>query len=408
MRWRIRNRLETIKLKILMVLTYYRPHWTGLTNNARWLAEGLAGRGHEVTVLTSQHEPDLPLEETLSGVRVIRLPVLKRVSRGVLMPSFPTRLWQLMREADVVQMHTPLLEAPLVALYGRLIHRPVIFTHHGDLVMPPGLFNRAVEAAVTRLMTLGLAQSTWITALNKDYAQNSPFLQPFSHKLSCIYPPVGIPHPDLEAAAQWRAELGLSQRPVIGFAGRWVEEKGFDYLLQAIPAVLQALPDAHFLYAGETQVVYEDFFAQCQPLLAAVQPHVSMLGLIKDRQKLANFYQLCDVFVLPSRTDCFPDVQLEAMMCGTPVVASDIPGGREPVMVTGMGCLAPSGQPDELARRIVEVWRDRQRYVRPRKDLEAIFNETVSLNQYELLMERLVWCPDELPQIIMPRRRESE
>ncbi|TEU08071.1 MAG: glycosyltransferase [Anaerolineales bacterium] len=46
---------------------------------------------------------------------------------------------------------------------------------------------------------------------------------------------------------------------------------------------------------------------------------------------------MCDVFALPSRTDCFPSVQIEAMMCGTPVVATNILGAREVVRVTGMG-----------------------------------------------------------------------
>ncbi len=67
-----------------------------------------------------------------------------------------------------------------------------------------------------------------------------------------------------------------------------------------------------------------------------------MLGLIVERQELADFYAMCDVFALPSRTNCFPSVQIEAMMCGTPVVATNIPGAREVVRVTGMG--RPWGQ----------------------------------------------------------------
>src|SRR5512135_1274710 len=113
-------------MRILMVLTYYHPHWTGLTAYAKRLAEGLARRGHAVTVLTSRHEASLPEEEFLEGVRVVRVPVLKRrISRGVLMPTFPAALWREMKRADVVQIHTPLLEAPLITFFGKLRHEPV-------------------------------------------------------------------------------------------------------------------------------------------------------------------------------------------------------------------------------------------------------------------------------------------
>ena len=81
-------------MKVLMVLTYYHPHWTGLTAYAKRLAEGLVRRGHAVTVLTSRHLPSLPQEEFLEGVRVVRLPVAGRISRGVVMPSFPAALWR--------------------------------------------------------------------------------------------------------------------------------------------------------------------------------------------------------------------------------------------------------------------------------------------------------------------------
>jgi len=189
-------------MRILMVLTYYHPHWTGLTAYARRLAEGLADRGHSVTVLTSRHRADLPREETIRGVRVVRLPIVARLSRGVVMPSFPARLWKEMRDADVVQLPSPILEAPLIALYGKLLGRAVVFTHHGDLVMPAGLFNRIVERTVTALMVRALAMSTRITVHSCDYARHSRFLSPFSNKLDCVYPPAALPAPDRAAIAR--------------------------------------------------------------------------------------------------------------------------------------------------------------------------------------------------------------
>src|SRR5512136_666240 len=80
---------EAFVVKILVILTYYYPHWTGLTAYARRLAEGLARRGHKITVLTAQYWDTLPAEEMHNGVRIVRLKPVFRLSRGMVMPSFP-------------------------------------------------------------------------------------------------------------------------------------------------------------------------------------------------------------------------------------------------------------------------------------------------------------------------------
>ena len=90
-------------MKILVTLTFYHPHWTGLTAYAKRLAEGLVARGHEVTVLTSQHSADLPLEEWIGGVHVVRLPFVARVSRTVIMPGFPATAARLIAAHDLVR-----------------------------------------------------------------------------------------------------------------------------------------------------------------------------------------------------------------------------------------------------------------------------------------------------------------
>ena len=61
-------------MKILFILTYYRPHVSGLTIYVERLAKALAEHGHTVTVLTSHYTQDLPNEEQMDGVRVVRVP----------------------------------------------------------------------------------------------------------------------------------------------------------------------------------------------------------------------------------------------------------------------------------------------------------------------------------------------
>jgi glycosyltransferase involved in cell wall biosynthesis/ubiquinone/menaquinone biosynthesis C-methylase UbiE len=376
-------------MKILLTLTFYHPHWTGLTAYAKRIAEGLVARGHTVTVLTSQHSAELPREELINGVRVLRLPYAAQVSRGVLMPGFPITVARLIAEHDIVQMHTPMLETMLVAGLARALSTPSLITHHGDLVMPAGLFNSVVQKSMASTMTAGLHLASCVVVHSADYGRHSAFLAPISHKLDAIYPPVELPVPQPEVVTAWRSELGLDGKKLIGFAGRFVEEKGFDLLLRAVPLVRQRIPEAHFLFAGETQVVYEPFFERWRHLIEQ-QDAITMLGLIRDSQKLANFYALCNLFALPSRTDCFPSVQIEALLSGTPLVTADIPGAREVIQITGLGRLVEPRNPAALANGIVELLRDPAQYQPTPERVRAVFNSQRSLDEYEALMERLV------------------
>jgi glycosyltransferase involved in cell wall biosynthesis len=375
-------------MKILSILTYYYPHWTGLTAYAKRLAEGLVERGHQVTVLTARHEAALPREEEHNGVRIVRLPALMRFSRGMLLPTFPFAAYRLMRSHDVVQIHTPLMESLLVALLARLAGRRVLFTHHGDLVMPAGPWNQFIERLGTWTMTQAERMSARISVHSEDYARNSSFMSPFLDKIAFIYPPIVIPEPDEEAITSWREELGVGGNPLIGFAGRFVEEKGFDYLFRAIPRVLESWPDAKFLYAGDFPV-YEDFYGRCKDLLNGYEEHVEFLGLIRDRQRLANFYGMCDVFVLASRSDCFPSTQIESMHCGTPSVCTDIPGAREAVKASGMGIIVAARDPEALAEGIVRMLDDSGPYTKSREEVANVFSLERTVTQYEALLAEL-------------------
>jgi glycosyltransferase involved in cell wall biosynthesis/SAM-dependent methyltransferase len=384
-------------MKLLVILSYYHPHWTGLTAHAQRVAEGMAARGHRVTVLTLRHEPTLPEEETVNGVRVVRVKPIARLSRGMIAPTFPAAAVRLIAAHDVVQIHTPLLESLLVALLCRRARRPLVLTHHGDLVLPAGAANRIIEHVVSAFMSQAGRLADRVTAYSRDYAEQSDFLAPFYPKLSYIYPPVELPQPDRDAAARWRCELGLESRRLVGFAGRFVEEKGFDYLLRAIPHLVAAEPAAHLVYAGDHHVVYERFYDRCRPLLDAHADRVSFVGLVRDRGRMASFYAMCDAFALPSRTDCLGLVQIEAMLCGTPVVAPDIPGAREPVRLTGMGRLVAARDPAALAGGLIAVLRDPARYRYSPQEIRAHFSIERTLDEYDRLFTGCLSRASEVP-----------
>ncbi|HSJ58185.1 MAG TPA: glycosyltransferase family 4 protein [Anaerolineae bacterium] len=389
-------------MKVLIVLTYYRPHVSGLTIYVQRLAAALAHRGHQVTVLTSRYDGTLPEEETIEGVRVVRVPVLFRVSKGVIMPSFPWRAWRLIRRHDVVSIHLPQFEASLLALLARLARRPAVLTYHCDLQLPQGRFNRIVDRVVffSNYLAGQLAQGA--VAYTEDFARHSPFLSRFLQKVRVIPPPVIMPAPDPEAVEAFRARhdlgTGAQRRPVVGMAARLATEKGVEVLIGALPHLLEEFPDLKVLFAGQYQDVMgeEAYYERLMPMIEALGDdaagaHWEFLGVL-SQEEMPPFFAACDVLVVPSlnSTESFGLVQVEAMLCGTPSIASNLPGVRQPPRMTGMGEVTPIGDSTALAGAIRRILRDPARYSRPRRAIEEAFSLDRTVAGYEDLFDSLV------------------
>jgi glycosyltransferase involved in cell wall biosynthesis len=378
-------------MKILMVINYYSPHVSGLTIYVERISQELARRGHQVTVLASRHQADLPSRERLAGVSVVRLPVAARINKGVVTPTFPLDAFRLVRRHDVVHMHLPMLESGFVAWLTRLLTgRGSIITYHCDLLLPKTPLASAITRVLTTSHHLAAMQSDVLVTYTQDYARNSRFLRRYRDKVSTVYPPIVIAPPDHEAAARWRTQLGLDGCRIVGFAGRFSEEKGGNYLLASIPEVASAVPDVRYLFAGEhRKVLGEDFYGKVRHLVEQHKDRVLFLGELHGQQ-LSNFYSMCDALTLPSinSTESFGMVQVEAMLCGTPVVASDIPGVREATRVTGMGLVVPPRDHGALAHGLVEVLSHPERYSTPRIDLASSFSVGHTVDFYEGLYHK--------------------
>lgn len=379
-------------LRVLTVVTFYRPHWTGLTRFAQRIAEAMADTGVEVSVITSHHDVSLPLTEVLDGVRVRRIPTAGRLSRTMVMPTFPTALWSEVRRHDVVHLHSPMAEAGLVAAVCRLTSTPLVITHQGDVVMPSGLANQVVQRGMVTMLAASFRSADRVVTHNDDYLRHS-LTAVAGPRAMAIEPPVPFDCAPPGAAERFRAQRDLGSRPVIGFAGRWVEEKGFDVLMRAAPAVLAELPDAAFVFAGERDVAYERFSEQCQHLVEALGGSFVDVGLITDPAELAAFYAAADVFALPSRTDCHASVQVEAMLCGTPVVASDIPGARSVVTKTGAGILVAPERPAELAAAIIEVLSAPERFTEALANVPELYDPSMAAKEYSELLHTVGLAP---------------
>lgn len=197
-----------------------------------------------------------------------------------------------------------------------------------------------------------------------------------------------MPEPRWDRVQALRAEWGRNGGPIIGYSGRFVQEKRPDLAIKALEVVNQHYPDARLVFAGEYDIAYEDTWEHYQPIVQQYRDQLHFLGLIYDQQEVADFYAACDVLVLPSDTECFALVQVEAMLCGTPVVMTDTPGGRVPVTVTQMGKLAERGNWQSIGQALVDVLADPERYIHPREVIEEQFSFQETVDRYERIFRQ--------------------
>jgi glycosyltransferase involved in cell wall biosynthesis len=380
-------------VRILMSLTYYRPNVSGLTIYVERLAAKLVERGHSVTVLTAQHDPALAVEEVIEGVTVVRVPAPVTVGKAPIMPRFADTAYRLAKQHDIVHLHLPQLEAALAAGAAKQAGKPVLFTYHCDLQLPAGLINRGFDAGVYAANYTTGTLADGIVAYTQDYADHSPLLKRFPDKITVIKPPVIQAPPTAAEVAEFKANHGLGEGPVLGFASRLAAEKGIEYGIEALPALIERFPDLQVVFAGPYKnVVGEaEYRERIERMLEPYKDRWVFAGTLKGRE-LAAFYGAIDLLLMTSinSTESFGLVQVEAMLCGTPVVATNLPGVRQPVTMTGMGEIAAIADSGSLASAIEQVLDDPARYIRPRAEIEEIFDLNQTIAGYESLYGDLI------------------
>lgn len=376
-------------MRILISLSYYTPNISGLTNYAKILAEELSKKGNEVTILTSQHNKNLLSQENKNGVKIIRVPVSFRLGKGPIMFSLPFRAWKYVEQADVVNCHLPQFESFILVLLAKIKHKKVILTYQTDLSWSGGLLLKISKIAMLISHLISAIFAEKIVVSSKDYANNSGFLKLFSKKLIYIYPPMRLANAENLVLKSFKERLQLKEKHVIGTLTRISPEKGIEYLLEAIPYLADKLGYSFtIIIAGPPRPIGEDnYFRKIETLSKKYNKYVKFIGELSD-EGLKYFYKSLDVFVLPSinTTEAFGMVQVEAMLCGVPVVASNLPGVRVPIIETGMGELAEPKNSRDLAEKIVKVLKNKERYTKKKEFIEREFSLQHTISEYEKLL----------------------
>ena len=119
-----------------------------------------------------------------------------------------------------------------------------------------GIGGQIFRGADRNDLVAGMAQR--LVAYTDDFARHSRYLSKYLPRVTVIPPPVEMPVPAPEAVAAFRQKHGLDQSgPVIGLASRLAAEKGIEYLLEALPRILERYPNTRVLHAGPREAIGE-------------------------------------------------------------------------------------------------------------------------------------------------------
>ena len=310
------------------------------------LARGLKERGFAVTVACAG-TGYLVDELQKSSIPVVSVALSNRVSVTQIF-----RLARICRERriDVLHTHggTAGLWGRLAGIWGRVPVR--IHTHHGLHALH---WNRSVKAMAAQGVEFLLKYMTSSVICVSEGEAHLGVRHKIVDRRNCVVIRNGIELKDfenLQDPQEIRKELGfLSDHVVIGTVGRFHIQKGYEYLVGAMPAILRDHPQARFLLVGEGE------------LLETVRAAIASQGLSDNvvltgaRYDIPKLLGSMDIFVLPSLWEGFPLSLLEASAAGKALVATDVEGNNEIVKAGINGLLVPPRDSGALARAVGEL-----------------------------------------------------
>jgi glycosyltransferase involved in cell wall biosynthesis len=292
-------------------------------------------------------------------------PFVRRMKeRGVethlihLAPLFnPIALWRLTRllareQVTILQTH-----GARANFYGRIAGRlagvPVIIsTVHNSLKDYEVRSLRRMLYSFLLRLTLPLVHRIICVsdANRRDLIDECPAAEARTQTVYNGVDPSAFPlEPDRQKVRQ---ELGITQGPLLVMIARLTEQKGHRYLLQAFPELLNTWPQLCCVFVGDGEL-REQLHRLAVEL--AVEGSCRFVGV---REDIADILAAADVVVLPSLSEGFPFVLLEALAMGCPIVASQVNGIPEMIENHKTGLLVPARDPQALAAAIQEVLSD--------------------------------------------------
>lgn len=377
-----------------------RVRGTGSVPDVVWsLASRTAARGHDVTVVERQWD-ELPHEEEQMDVSFHRLALQTGASEPwtripyqmVGSPTGATRLfldrvnfafrsYQYLRrhDPDVIHVHLPFAANVIATLSRSLANRMVYTAHIGenDKRISNPRFSPDVHLARRVCKTITLNPTAHQAFVDRGVPEE---------RLETIPNGVDIDRFDdvrPELREQTRRAYDVNGDPVVLFVGTITPRKG---VLDLVEAAAKVTGDAQFVLVGDTDLEPE-YVAQVRQTIEAedMERRMTLAGFVPEDHLLA-FYDLADIFVLPSYEEGSSIAVTEAMAAGLPVIGSDIDGIRQQVDHGVHGLLTPPGDTERLTENLLQLIEDESSRVAMH---DAIEERATSLS-WERITDRVV------------------
>lgn len=282
----------------------------------------------------------------------------------------------LIAAADVVHIHSNGLLPEFSARLAHGLGKPVVLTLYGTEI-----WHYRRKAGID-LFTRAYREADAVTFYSRLLHERARELGLDRPGCAVIYPPVApsFRFHDTSEMLEVRRALGLTAANVLVNVKRLHPLAGQRFLLEAMPAIVQAHPDTHLVICGTGALLPE---LQAVARSSGVERHVTFAGLV-DNAVVARYCAAADVFVLPSPLEALPTVAVEALASGTRVISSDNPGGVELHGVFGDDvAVVPRERVAPLADAIVAALAEKRRTApATRQAIEARFRAPAVAAQY--------------------------
>jgi glycosyltransferase involved in cell wall biosynthesis len=302
------------------------------------------------------------------AVHVVPLPTLRRPGPAIL--NTVRTLGRLARATGAGLIHANGSRAMFYAgLAARAVGRPAIW--HVRIAESDGLADRALHALATSVIVTS-------RAVARRFRPTSP-------KVRLIPNGVDLAHfTPRSPSAALRAALGVPpSAPIVLSIGRFVAEKGHRHLLEAVARVERTRPGVHWILLGDGELA-DELRATARRLGLEAQVHFGGW-----RDDVPDVLALCDVFVLPSESEGFGRVLVEAMAMARAVVATAVGGVPEIVRDGETGILVPAAAPAPLADAIRSLLDDPAHAARLGTEGRARARAAFSLTAHIAAVERV-------------------
>jgi glycosyltransferase involved in cell wall biosynthesis len=336
-------------MRIAQITATFPPYMAGTGNVCFHNAVELARLGHRVTVYTAAGPSAEPAEDP-DGIAVRRLPAVIRFGNAPLLPGLLG-----IRDEDILHLHLPFIfGAELVWAVSRLRNIPLVVTYHNDLI---GVGFRRVLFGAYTFLSVGavLNAARKIAVVSEDHARHCAQAPLFSRReRDVVEIPNGVDtrlfRPDAGGAdIRRRHGIPVADAVVLFVAAldRAHHYKGLETLFQSFSIIPQGNTRLMIVGEGELKDHYRLRAAQL-----GIGDRTTFAGSVSTAD-LPLYYNAADIFVLPSHVlESFGMVLVEAMACGKPVIASDLPGVHSVVADGTDGFLTPPADADALAEKI--------------------------------------------------------